>query len=196
MRMKRIGIFGGSFNPVHKGHVGLAASIVAQDLVDEVWLMVSPRNPLKPVADLWDEGLRLELARRAVADVPGVTASDFEFHLPRPSYSWATLEALWKARPECRFALVIGADNWLVFHRWARHEYILRTCELILYPREGYPVDETSLPPNVRVVHAPLFPWSSTEIRRQLRCGGDTTDMLPPAVEEYLRSLPAIPLGD
>lgn len=193
--MKRIGVFGGSFNPVHNGHVGLARTILAQRLADEVWLMVSPRNPLKEADGLWDEDLRLELARRAVADVPGVEASDFEFRLPRPTYTWKTLEALREAWPDRRFALVAGADNWLVFHRWANHEEILRRHELLLYPRRGYPVDEASLPPGVRMVHAPLFPWSATEIRERLRRGDDTAEMLPPAVESYLRTSPASPFG-
>lgn len=185
--MARIGIFGGSFNPVHNGHIGLAQAIVAQGLVDEIWLMVSPRNPLKPADGLLDEALRLKLAEAAVRDCPGLCASDFEFSLPRPSYTWNTLSALQRQRPADRFSLIIGADNWHLFHRWAHHEDILQHYNIIMYPRPGFPVNNESLPQGVRMVDAPLFPWSSTEIREALRAGREVAGMLPPAVEEMLK---------
>ena len=98
--MIRTAVFGGSFNPVHYGHINLAKEILRQDLADEVWLMVSPRNPLKQQADLLDEQTRLRLARLALAAVPGVFASDDEFSLPRPSYTWKTLDALRSKYPD------------------------------------------------------------------------------------------------
>lgn len=185
--MARIGIFGGSFNPVHNGHIGLARTIVEQGLADEVWLMVSPRNPLKQAEGLMDEQLRLELARAAVGDCPQVRVSDFEFHLPRPSYTWKTLSALQKERPADKFSLVIGADNWHVFHRWAHYEEILRLYNIIMYPRPGYPVEIGNLPPGVCMVDAPLFPCSSTDVREALLAGRDVSEMLPPVVERMLR---------
>ena len=109
--MIRTAVFGGSFNPVHYGHINLAKEILRQDLADEVWLMVSPRNPLKQQADLLDEQTRLRLTRLALADVPGVFASDDEFSLPRPSYTWKTLDALRGKYPDRAFFLVIGGDN-------------------------------------------------------------------------------------
>ena len=112
--MTRTGIFGGSFNPVHFGHVRLAQALVERKWVDEVWLMVSPQNPLKAQADLADEHVRLELARLAVADVSGVGASDFEFQLPRPSYTWRTLERLEEAFPD---RSILAADPpWTSLH--------------------------------------------------------------------------------
>lgn len=185
--MRTIGIFGGSFNPIHNGHLGLAQAVVGRGLADEVWLMVSPHNPLKPGGTLLDEQRRLDMARLATQDVDGVVASDFEFHLDRPSYTWKTLRALRQQLPDARLALVIGADNWLAFDRWARHDEILARHDIILYPREGYPVDWDALPPRVHRVEAPLFPWSSTEVRDTLRRGGDTSRMLPAAVESYIR---------
>lgn len=185
--MAQIGIFGGSFNPIHKGHVGLAQAIVAQGLVDEVWLMVSPRNPLKPASDLLDETLRLELAEAAVRECPNVRVSDFEFSLPRPSYTWNTLSTLQEQRPDDSFSLIIGADNWHVFHKWAHHEDILQHYNIIMYPRPDYPVEKENLPTGVRMVNAPLFPWSSTDIRKALQAGRDASAMLPPAVEQMLK---------
>lgn len=188
--MKRIAVFGGSFNPVHYGHIGVARRVMEENLADEVWLMVSPRNPLKEQSGLLDERIRLDLVRLAVADVPGVVACDFEFALPRPSYSWQTLAALTKIYPEASFSLVIGSDNWLLFPKWAHYEEILDRYSLIVYPRPGFFVRASSLPDNVRLLDAPLFPWSSTDVRNRLRQGGDVSDMVPPSVAERLRNLP------
>lgn len=188
--MKRIAVFGGSFNPVHYGHIGVARRVMEENLADEVWLMVSPRNPLKEQSGLLDERIRLDLVRLAVADVPGVVACDFEFALPRPSYSWQTLTALTRTYPEVSFSLVIGSDNWLLFPKWAHYEEILDRYSLIVYPRPGFFVRASSLPDTVRLLNAPLFPWSSTDVRNHLRQGGDVSDMVPPSVAERLRNLP------
>ena len=134
--MKRIGIFGGSFNPIHLGHTALAAYICEQGLVDEVWLMVSPQNPLKRDLTLLDENERLAMARLAVAPYPMLKASDFEFNLPRPSYTYHTLQALRAAYPEHEFSLIIGEDNWQCFDRWYRGEDIARETPIIVYPRD------------------------------------------------------------
>ena len=134
--MKRIGIFGGSFNPIHLGHTALAAYICEQGLVEEVWLMVSPQNPLKRDLTLLDENERLTMARLAVASYPMLQVSDFEFTLPRPSYTFHTLQALRAAYPDYEFTLIIGEDNWQNFHRWYRGEDIARETSIIVYPRD------------------------------------------------------------
>ena len=134
---RRIGIFGGSFNPVHLGHTALAAYICEQGLVDEVWMMVSPQNPLKQNLELLDEQHRLAMLRLAVAPYPTLQACDFEFHLPRPSYTYHTLQALREAYPEHTFSLIIGEDNWQNFHRWYRGEDILSETPIIVYPRNS-----------------------------------------------------------
>ena len=110
--MKRIGLFGGSFNPVHLGHTALAAYVCEQGHVDEVWMMVSPQNPLKQNLELLDEQHRLAMMQLAVAPYPALKACDFEFHLPRPSYTYHTLQALRTAYPDNTFSLIIGEDNW------------------------------------------------------------------------------------
>lgn len=185
--MIRTGIFGGSFNPIHKGHTGLAQAILEEGLADEVWLMVTPQNPLKQQHSLLPEQERLQLARLAVKDTPGITACDFEFHLPRPSFTWQTLRALRTAYPNRDFSLIIGADNWHIFPQWAHHEELL-SYNIIMYPREGYPVDCHLLPSNVRMVNAPLFPYSSTQIRRAIEQNEDVREMISPDVLQEIRA--------
>lgn len=183
----RTAIFGGSFNPIHKGHIGLAQAILDQNLADELWFMVSPQNPLKRQEGLLDEACRLELAQLAVQNLPGMVASDFEFHLPRPSYTWKTLEALCARYPDRRFSLVIGGDNWAIFPKWAHYEELMANYPLIIYPREGSPICAADLPPTARLVDAPLFPWSSTQVREAIAAGTAVEDMLPDAVLQLIR---------
>lgn len=183
---KRVAIYGGSFNPIHLGHIAVAQSVVREQLADEVWLMVSPQNPLKPAKDLLPEDVRYELAAAAVSDVEGIRASNFEFHLPRPSYTWRTLEALEAAHPNTAFTLLIGSDNWQIFPRWAHHDELLHRYGLIIYPRPDYDVRADTLPPQAHLLHAPLFPHSSTEIRDRLRRGLDVSELVPSVVAERL----------
>lgn len=185
--MIRTGIFGGSFNPIHKGHTGLAQAILKEGLADEVWLMVTPQNPLKQQHSLLPEQARLQLAKLATKDLADITACDFEFHLPRPSFTWQTLRALCATYPERQFSLIIGADNWHIFHKWAHHEELL-TYDIIMYPRKGYPVNQDSLPPNVRMIKAPLFPYSSTQIRQAILQEECISTMLDPQVIKEIQA--------
>ena len=120
-----IGIFSGSFNPVHIGHLALANYLCEYEGLDQVWFMVSPRNPLKEADELMDDSLRLKLVQLAVEGYPKFRASDFEFRLPRPSYTVHTLDELRRAYPQHVFHLIIGSDNWLLFPRWRESERIL-----------------------------------------------------------------------
>ncbi len=185
----KICIFGGSFNPLHNGHIALAQAVLDGRLADEVWLMVSPQNPFKQQADLLPEHLRLELARMGVDDTSGIYVSDFEFHLPRPSYTWKTLKALSETYPEDEFSLLIGGDNWAAFNRWANPEYILRHHSIIIYPREDSPICGKSLPPRVSLLHAPLFSVSSTQVREMLKEGRDVSALIPKAELDYIKVL-------
>ena len=174
----RIGIYGGSFNPVHFGHVGLAKWVIENTDLDELWLLVSPNNPLKSSDSLAPEQERLTAVREAIKEIPGLKASDFEFSLPRPSYTANTLRALQKAYPEHEFTLVIGEDNLAIFDKWREYEYILENFRVFVYPRKGtitnhpYGASRSEESPitnakNVKfLANAPYFDISSTAIRR------------------------------
>lgn len=185
----KTGLFGGSFNPIHIGHLALANYLCEYGGLDEVWFLVSPHNPLKQQADLWDDHLRLELVRLATAGYPKFRASDFEFHLPRPSYTIHTLDALQQAYPDREFILVIGADNWTLFPRWYQAEEIIKKHRILVYPRPGVTVDASALPPSVQLVATPLLEISSTFIRQALAEGHDVRYFLHPAVYEYLERM-------
>ena len=131
----KIGIYGGSFNPVHFGHVGLAKWVVENTDLDELWLLVSPNNPLKPAGILAPEEERLVAVREAVKGIQGLVVSDFEFSLPRPSFTANTLRALQTAYPTYEFTLVIGEDNLAIFNQWHEYEYILANFRIFVYPR-------------------------------------------------------------
>ena len=186
--MRSIGIYGGSFNPVHFGHVGLAKWVIENTDLDELWLMVSPNNPLKPANLLAPEGERLAAVSKAVKDIPHVKASDFEFSLSRPSYTANTLRELQKAYPDTEFTLIIGEDNIAIFDRWREYEFILANFRIFVYPRRENLSDEdltakrsnspqdgltTQWSDSVAVKEirylsgAPLFNISSTQIRNQ-----------------------------
>jgi len=182
------GIYGGSFNPIHEGHVCLAKALAESDFVDEIWLLVSPQNPFKVDADLLDDELRLHLARLAVADVPGVEVCDREFSLPRPSYMYNTLTALSAEHPDREFVLVIGADNWSRFPHWFRSQDILSTYRVIIYPRPGFVVEE-KLPSRVTLADTPLLDISSSGIRRRIAEEPDYDgEGLSPVVWEEIRA--------
>ena len=166
--MTETGIYGGSFNPIHRGHVELAERLCRDEGLDELWFMVSPQNPFKKSSpDLLNENIRLELARMAVREHPCLKVSDFEFRLPRPSYTADTLAALRQAYPDRLFTLVIGADNWLAFKDWKKPDEILSHHRILVYP--------------------PLIDISSTEIRRLISQGDDASYGLDEAVWQEIR---------
>lgn len=191
----QVGVFGGSFNPIHNGHVALGRELVAKGWVDELWYMVSPQNPLKQQDGLMPEDLRLELVRLALQDDEALVACDFEFSLPRPSYTVHTLEALRSAYPEHEFVLVIGADNLLAFNRWYRTDEILRHHRVLVYRRPGYDLSDglqQSLSPcrdRIRVVTTNLYDISSTEIRAAMQMADYDGSALPLRVWEKLKAL-------
>ena len=175
----QIGIYGGSFNPVHFGHVGLVKWVAEHTDLDEVWMMVSPNNPLKDSRELADEQVRLAGVQKAIEGIPHVVASDFEFHLPRPSYTANTLRALAAAYPQHTFSLIIGEDNLRILPRWREWEYIVANYRIFVYPRreaadEQVPKEVSSFKyqvssPNAQIIMlegAPYFDISSTEIRQ------------------------------
>ena len=186
----KIGIYGGSFNPIHFGHIGLVKWVAEHSDLDEVWLMVSPQNPLKQgSSDLLDDQLRYQLARLALHGEEGIVASNYELHLPKPSYTWNTLERLRQDFPQHTFLLLIGGDNWQHFHRWYRADDIVREYQIVVYPRRGSDIDRTTLPSSVRIVDTELIDVSSTEIRECVRRGEPVGTMVPKAIEPLARKL-------
>ena len=183
------GIFGGTFNPIHIGHLALANYLCEYSSLDELWLIVSPQNPFKRDMHLLDDDMRLEMVRAALADYPKMSVSDIEFRLPRPSYMITTLRNLAASYPDRKFSLVIGADNWASFPRWKASDEILSDFNIIIYPRPGYCLDPSALPPNAKIVCAPLFEISSTFIRQAIAQGKDIRYFLHPKVYEIIDKL-------
>ena len=175
--MIRTGIFGGSFNPIHNGHISLAKQLREKAGLDEVWLMVSPQNPLKASADLLDDKIRMEMVRLAVEGEEGIIASDYEMHLPKPSYTWNTLQALSKDYPDREFVLMIGGDNWQLFDKWYHADDIRQNYQMIVYPRRGFEGGIEGLD---------LIDISSTEIRERIKAGKGINRLVPKAVAEYI----------
>lgn len=184
----RIGIYSGSFNPVHVGHISLVEYIVKQNIVDQVWLIRSPQNPLKVNSSLLSDEHRAEMLRLATKGRQGLSISTIEDNLPKPNYTINTLRALQEEYPDEEFYLIIGADNWDIFDKWKDWDIIIRDFHLIVYPRPGYEypeIDQESFP-TVQVVDAPQFDLSSTEIRDLIKEGEPITGYVDEKVEEYI----------
>lgn len=187
---RRIGLLGGTFNPVHCGHTMLAQYIAEFGGLDEVWLLLAGLNPLK--ADAGSTGAasdadRLAMLRTACAPIPHVEASDFELSLPRPSYTCLTLAELRRRMPGCEFTLLIGADNWAIFDRWRDWRDIVSRHRIIVYPRPGYEVDPAGMPPTVTYLDdAPVLEVSSTAIRDAIASGHCMNQFVPAGVYDYI----------
>lgn len=180
------GIFGGSFNPIHNGHIAIAGRLLESVGLDEIWFVVSPQNPFKRGMRLLDDPLRLDIARMAVAGELGMEVCDYEFRLPRPSYMWNTLSRMSADMPDRRFTLLIGADNWLRFGEWHEHERILDRYPVVIYPRRGCVVDLSSLPHGVTLADVPLLDVSSTDIRERIVRGEPIDGMVPDVVKDKI----------
>lgn len=182
----RTGVFGGSFNPIHIGHLALANYLCENDYVDELWFLVSPQNPFKQNQSLLADDLRLKLVQAAIKDYPRFRASDFEFSLPKPSYTVTTLNKLSETYPDRDFYLIIGADNWAAFDRWKSPEEIISKFHVLIYPRLGYEIPD-SLPRNVKTVDSPIIEVCSTFIRESIAQGKDMQYFLHPSVYEIIK---------
>ena len=184
----RIAIYSGSFNPVHLGHTALAGFLTENNLVDEVWFVVSPCNPLKEQKDLLDEYLRLDMLMLAIQGNPRFKASDIEFTMPIPSYSIDTLNKLKEDYPEHSFKLIIGSDNALVFDQWKNYSELLENFEILVYPRRGYDFEEVRLLyPQMKLLDTPYYDISSTEIRQLLAENKNVSSLLHPAVLAFIQ---------
>ena len=184
----KIGIFGGSFNPIHSGHAIIAHHIITSGAVDRLWLMVSPVNPLKVDNERQvDDTDRLRMVEMVTRPLENVETSAFEFTMPKPSYTIDTLNALQAKFPNDEFYLVTGADNWVIFDRWRKSEEILAKYHLLVYPRLGYDVViPEELRDRVTLVDAPIIELSSTAVRERLAKGLSVRYYVPDEVLGYI----------
>lgn len=184
-----IAVYPGSFDPPHAGHAMVASYVSQWSEAEQVWMMPSAVNPLKiESAPVVSESDRLHLCALTCQSLPGVVASDFEFSLPRPSYTYVTLKALREAFPQHIFRLVIGSDNWLIFNRWRDSDRIISEFGVIIYPRPGYPVEKSALPPEVTLLpEAPMMLVSSSFVREAIAVGKSPAGFVLPAVAAFIR---------
>lgn len=183
----KIGLFFGSFNPIHIGHLIIASIMAETTDLKKVWMVVSPQNPLKPGKGLLHEFDRYDMVRAAVHDSYNIEASDIEFHLPKPSYTIHTLVHLSEKHPDKEFKVIMGEDNLTNFVKWKNHERILEDYGLYVYPRPSAQPSELKTHPNVKMVEAPLLDISATFIRKCIRNHHSVRYMVPDVVEEMIR---------
>ena len=181
----RTAVFGGTFDPLHNGHIAIAKSVLEQGLADEVWMLITPCNPWKNDQDLLDDRLRYDMAVEAVKDIKGIIVSDYEFNLPQPSFTANTLRHLSADYPDREFILTIGADNWVKFDEWREYDFILANYPIIVYPRKGCEVKE--LPASVTLLNLPLENISSTDIRNLVSKGEPIDHLVPISVSRTIK---------
>ncbi|MDR1876593.1 MAG: nicotinate-nucleotide adenylyltransferase [Flavobacteriaceae bacterium] len=183
----KTGLFFGSFNPIHIGHLIIANFIIENSDLDKIWFVVTPQNPLKKRSSLLDDHHRLEMVNLAIQKYPKFQSSNIEFFLPKPSYTIDTLVSLKEKYPEYNFILLMGEDNLNTFHKWKNYEQILKYHSILVYPRVAAP--PTALPvshPNISKVSAPVIEISSTTIRQMIKEDKNVRPMLPPEVFDYI----------
>ncbi len=180
----KIGLFFGSFNPIHIGHLIIANIMQDQTDLDEIWFVVSPQNPFKSRKSLLHEFDRLRMVELAIADHFHFKATDVEFHMPKPSFTIDTLTYLTEKNPLHEFKVIMGGDNLTHFHKWKNHEIVLEQYGLYVYPRPGDSPDFDHL--NVRHVEAPLMDISATFIRNTIKNRNSVKFLLPESVGEYI----------
>lgn len=182
------GLFFGSFNPIHNGHVGIACYLLENKLCDEVWFVVSPCNPFKVDRFLLPEAERLQIVEAAIRNDSRMKTCDVEFTMPKPSYTVDTLRFLFDKYPDRKFVLLMGEDNVEAFPKWKDYHWIVTNCPIFVYPRfdKSFPAQ---LPRGMSMISAPLFPLSATEIREMISRGEDISSLVPseavPLVKQF-----------
>jgi nicotinate-nucleotide adenylyltransferase len=190
--MLKAGLYFGSFNPIHIGHITIAGYMLEFTDLDEVWFVVSPQNPLKKKATLLDNYQRLHMANLAIGKNDRMKASDIEFRLPIPSYTIDTLTYLEEKYPNKKFSLIMGEDNLYTLHKWKNAEELIKKCRLIVYPRRGSAKPESPqlelLLSKAKIIYekAPMMDISGTFIRNGIKKGKDMSYFLPAPVWQYI----------
>mgnify|MGYP000751864049 CR=1 FL=1 len=184
----KIGLYFGSFNPIHIGHLVIANHLVEHSDLDQIWFVVTPHNPFKKKSSLLDNYQRLEMVYRATKDYTKLQPSDIEFNLPQPNYTINTLTYLQEKYPDYKFSLIMGEDNLKSFHKWKNYELILENHHIYVYPRISKGNIETQFDNHKKIHHidAPIMELSSTFIRNAIKSGKNIQPMLPQHVWEYL----------
>lgn len=184
----KIGLYFGTYNPIHVGHLIIANHMVEHTDLDQVWMVVTPHNPLKKKSTLLDDYHRLHMVHLATSDYPKIKASDIEFKLPQPNYTITTLTHLQEKHPEYEFALLMGEDNLKTLHKWKNYEAILAHYEIYVYPRISEEPENTMFHnhPKVHLIDAPVVEISATFIRENIKKGKNIQPLLPHQVWEYL----------
>ena len=184
----KVGLFFGTFNPIHIGHLTIANHIAEYSDLDQVWFVVTPHSPFKKKNSLLDDHQRLEMVYQAVKDYPKLRQSDIEFNLPQPNYTINTLVHLEEKFPDHEFALIMGEDNLKSFHKWKNYQLILELHDIYVYPRisEGKVETQFDEHPKIHHVNSPIMELSSTFIRKSIKEGKNVRPMLPENVWEYL----------
>jgi nicotinate-nucleotide adenylyltransferase len=181
----KIGLYFGSFNPVHTGHLIIANHILNETALEKIWFIVSPQNPFKSTVALLNEYDRLQLIRLATEEDNRIKASDIEFNLPRPSYTINTLAYLDEKYPDHEFSIIMGSDSFQNLHKWKNYEVIIKRCTLYIYVRPGFEVINT-IKADIRVVQAPLLEISATQIRQLIKENKSIRYMIPEKVLEEI----------
>ncbi|MBO9591269.1 MAG: nicotinate-nucleotide adenylyltransferase [Niabella sp.] len=181
----QIGLFFGSFNPIHHAHLIIANHILNEELVEKIWFVVSPHNPLKETASLLNENQRLHLTRLAIDADTRMQASDIEFTLPRPSYTAVTLAHLTEKYPQHEFSVILGGDSFQNIQKWKNYKYIIENYNILIYNRPGFEID-THLSNRIKVLDAPLLEISATAIRKLIRAKKSIRYLLPETVIEEI----------
>lgn len=182
----KTGLFFGSFNPIHNGHMAIAEFIIENTDLDELWFVVSPMNPLKRKKTMLEDHHRLELVYKAIGDDPRFKISDIEFNMPKPSFTVDTLIYLSEKYPERVFELIMGSDNLMNFNRWKNHDTLIKNHKRIIYPRHGDSREEILQHENIEIVNAPRMEISSSFIREAISKGKKVKFFVPKAVWEYI----------
>ncbi len=185
-----VGLFFGSFNPIHNGHVAIAQYMLSHTGLAEVWFVVSPQNPLKPIGELAEDTLRLEMVRQTVASInPNLRVCSAEFKMPRPSFTINTLKRLQEMHPSYRFTVLMGADSLATITQWKDYQALTAGYNIFVYPRPGVDIAEPlKLYSRVKEVDAPILPISSTLVRNLVIAGKDIAHLVPVVTAQFIKS--------